>query len=126
MMYATKMWFYLPAYRDDFWLIEYARLNSPDSWFAWHISAMKRFEKNSHMEALIFWVIAKSISPKEFKLLYNIAVCLILMKNLPEALQFLGEAEANIPKGQEVAGNKLIADFREAIKNPQVKIPLLC
>ena len=127
-MYATKMWFYVEAYKDDFWLIEYARLNSPDSWFAWHISAMKRLEKKSHNEALIFWVIAKSISPKEFKILYNIAVMLVMLNNRPEALRFLAEAEANIPRGQEESGGKLVSQFREGLTNPQkvMQIPILC
>ena len=119
-MYAVKMWFYLPAYKDDFWLIEYSRMNSPDSWFAWHISAMKRFEKKSFMEALIFWVIAKSISPKEFKILYNIAGMLLQMNNRPEAEQFLKEASENVPKGQEEMASKMIQDWKEG------KIAIIC
>jgi hypothetical protein len=123
MMYATKMWFYLPAYKDDFWMIEYSRFNSPDSWFAWHISAMKRWEANSIQEAIIYWVIAKQISPKEFKILFNIAAALVVIGNnmvepkrsqlIQEGLEFLAESEKNIPGGQEESAGKMLADFRK-------------
>ena len=123
MMYAVKMWFYLPAYKDDFWTIEYSRFNSPDSWFAWHLSAMKRWETNSIQEAIIYWVIAKNISPKEFKILFNIAAALVVIGNntvepkrselIREGLGFLAEAEKNVPGGQEEMASKMIADFRK-------------
>lgn len=113
MAYATKTWFYLGAYKDDFWLIEYARMNSPDSWFAWHISAMKRWEKQSYQEALIFWAIAQQISPKEFKILYNLAATFILSNHKEKAMDFLQQAQNNIPKGQEVIAAKIIEDFKQ-------------
>lgn len=113
MMYATKTWFWMDAYKDDFWLIEHSRMVSPDSWFAWHIGAMKRWEVKSITEAIIFWVQARSISPKEFKILFNLAAALILCGNKGEAMQLLSEAEANIPKGQEKMANQLISDFKE-------------
>lgn len=113
MMYATKMWFWMEAYKDDFWMIEYSTLNSPDSWFAWHIRAIQRWGAKSHHEAIIFWTIAKSKSPKEFKILYNIATALILIGNKQESLMFLEEAAKNIPKGQEKQLGEVIQKYRE-------------
>ena len=113
LMYATKMWFYMDCYQNDFWMCEYARMHQPKSWFAWHISAMKRWEKQSYTEAVIFWVIARSISPKEYKLLYNLASSLAMLNNKKEALELISEAEKNIPRGQEVACNDMIKNFRE-------------
>ena len=112
-MYATKMWFWMGAYKDDFWMIEYSTLNSPDSWFAWHIRAVQRWEGKSHHEAIIFWTIAKSKSPKEFKILYNIATALILMGNKKESLMYLEEAAQNIPKGQEKQLGEVIKKYKE-------------
>jgi hypothetical protein len=112
-MYATKMWFYMDAYQDDYYIVEYACMNSPDSWFAWHIRGMKRWDTQSYREAIILWVMAKIISPKEFKILFNIATALMLSKIKDEALQYLKMAEENIPEGQEEFCNKLIADFRK-------------
>jgi len=112
-MYATKMWFYMDAYTDDYYLIENACLNSPDSWFAWHIRAMKRWDSQSFREAIILWVMAKNISPKEFKILFNIATALRVMRNEKEANEYLCEAEKNIPEGQEQQVGELIRGFRQ-------------
>ena len=111
-MYATKMWFYMDAYQDDFYLVETSCLNSPDAWFGWHIRAMRRWEAGSLHEALAFWVMAKKISPKEFKILFNLATALIVGKNPKEAMEYMALAEQNIPAGQEEHANRLIAEWR--------------
>jgi hypothetical protein len=114
-MYATKMWFYMEAYKDDFWLIEYATMNSPDSWFAWNARAHTRLHAQSFKEAQIFWVIALNLSPKEFKLLMNIAGTLFMMGQQyhAEALTYVAQAENNIPGGQEKQCKQIIEDFRK-------------
>lgn len=114
MMYATKMWFYMGAYKDDFWLVEYSVLNSPESWFGWHIRGHQRLGAQSHKEAQIFWVIALNLSPKEFKILFNIASSLAVMgpQYHAEALQYLKKAEENIPAGQEEMAQKIVNDFK--------------
>ena len=114
-MYATKMWFGMEAYKDDFWLIEHAVLNSPDSWFAWNARAHQRWVAQSHQEAIIFWVIALRLSPNEFKLLINIASALALMgpSKHKEALEYIAQAEKNIPGGQEKQCADIIANFKQ-------------
>jgi hypothetical protein len=110
------MWFYMDAYTDDYYLIEQACLNSPDSWFAWHVRAMKRWDSGSRQEAVILWTMARMISPNEFKLNFNIAAALRLTTNKKfheEADQFLARAEAHIPGGQEEQAGKLIEEFRK-------------
>ena len=126
MMYATKMWFYIDGYKSDFWMVETSTLNSPDSWFGLHIAATKRFEAQSYIEAIYYWNEAKRISPNEFKLLYNLAVCsLMLFRNTKEANSLMAEAEKNIPKGQEVNCKNLIISFKMAQNNPQAKLAIL-
>jgi hypothetical protein len=110
--YAVKMWFYMDAYQDDYYLIENACLNSPDSWFAWHVRGMRRWDVQSYKEAIIMWTMARRISPKEFKVNFNLASALVLTKHQREGLEFLKIAEANIPGGQEEQSKQLIADFR--------------
>jgi hypothetical protein len=112
-MYAVKMWFYMPAYKDDFWLTEYAAVNSTDSWFAWHVKALKRWEAGSHQEAVILWTMARALSPKEFKILWNLHVLMRMAKHNEEGEKLLAEAEQNIPKGQEIPSKKLIDEARE-------------
>lgn len=111
-MYATKMWFYMDAYQDDFYLVENASLNSPDSWFAWHVKAMRRWEGRSYNEAIIYWTMARAISPKEFKLLFNLATAFKICKQHDQADKFLEMAGENIPEGQEEVANKLIGEWK--------------
>lgn len=112
-MYATKMWFYMDSFEDEYYLVESACLSSRDAWFAWHIRAMKRWDTQSFREALILWTMAKAISPKEFKVLFNIATCLKLGRNEKEAEEHIRLAQDNIPLGQEIEALKLIDEWRK-------------
>lgn len=112
-MYATKMWFYMEAYRDDYYLCEYACFNSTDAWYAWHIRALKRWDTQSYREAAILWVMANLLSPKEFKVLVNLATVLKLNKQFAEAETYLKKAEENIPLGMETDSLKVISDHRK-------------
>lgn len=111
-VYATKLWFYMDNYTDDYYLVEGSCLNSPDSWFGWHVRAMKRWDTGSHKEALILWTMARMISPNEFKLNFNIATCLKLAKHDEEAEKFMYHAQSNIPGGQEKMGLELVKEWR--------------
>jgi tetratricopeptide (TPR) repeat protein len=106
-MYATKMWFYMDAYQDDYYLVEYSCMNSPDAWFSWHVRALKRWDTGSKHEAIVLWTMAKMISPKEFKLLYNLGSSLALAGNKKEAQQLYQMASENVPKGQEKMAKEL-------------------
>jgi hypothetical protein len=112
-MYATKMWFWMDAYQDDYYLIENSRLVAPDAWFAWHIAGMKRFETQSYREAIILWTMASMISPKELKILVNIATLLKISGHPKEAEEYIKKAEANIPAGQEKEAGGIIEDWKK-------------
>ena len=112
MMYATKTFFYIDGYKEDFILTEFSRVNSLDSWFGWHIGAMKRFEKQSFQEALLFWMEALKISPNEFKVLYNIAVTLKSCGQPKEAEKYIEMAAKSIPPGQEKAIEMILWNFK--------------
>lgn len=111
-MYATKMWFSMEMYKDDYWIIEYSCIDDPLAWYVWHIRGMKRWDNGSYKEALIMWVMAKMISPREFKVLVNIAIVLKLLKNTKEAEEFLKQAEANMVAGQEQEAKNIIDEVR--------------
>jgi len=112
-MYMVRLWYYIPAYQDDYWLVEYSVMESPGSWYAWHTRARKRFDQGAVREALNMWVMAKLISPKEFKLLVNIGVVLKLIKRDQEAEQFFRDAELNIIPGQEAQAHEILKGARE-------------
>lgn len=112
-MYMTKLWTYADAYTDDYFMVEQACINSPDSWFAWHVRGMKRWDTKSYQEAVILWTMARMISPKEFKINFNIATALKLSGNTKEALQFFEESKKCVPPGQEDQIKKITDDWEK-------------
>jgi hypothetical protein len=111
--YMTRLWFIMPMYTDDYWLLEHAVFEDPGAWYAWHIRAQKRFNQGCIREALNMWVMAKMLSPKEFKLNINIGVILMMLKKHDEALKFFKIAEDNIVPGQEKMANQILKEARE-------------
>jgi len=119
VMFLTKLQSSIAMYQDDYWLVECASQEDRKAWYAWHIKGHKRWSSGSYKEALIMWVMAKMISPKEFKILFNLAVVLKLLKNQKESDEFMRLAKENIIPGQE----KALEKYFEDIKNG--KYPLL-
>jgi hypothetical protein len=117
--YATRTFYTLILYKDEYYVTEAAIIEDPHAWWAWHCRAMKRWDTKSYKEALILWVMAKMISPKEFKILMNIATVLRLLKNNKEADYYLKLASENIVEGQEKMAYKFIKDHKEG------KLPIL-
>jgi hypothetical protein len=112
VFYATRAYYTIILYKDEYFITEAAIIEDPFAWWAWHCRAMKRWETGSYQEALILWVMANMISPKEFKILLNIATVLRLMKKNKEADEYLRRAEANIVEGQEETAKKMIEDHK--------------
>ena len=119
IFYATRTYYTLSMYKDEYFITEVAVIEDPHAWWAWHCRAMKRWDTQSYKEALILWVMAKLISPREFKILMNIATCLRLLKNTTEADAFLKLAEENIVPGQEKEAKAFIEQHKSG------KLPIL-
>lgn len=124
--YATRTYYTLIMYKDEYFITELAVIEDPHSWTAWHIRALKRWEQQSYREALILWVMARLISPNEFKVLMNLASCLRILaqqlgdENLSrEADEVLAAAQANIVPGQEKVSMEWIEEHLRG------KIPIL-
>lgn len=117
--YATRTFYTLVLYKDEYFITEAAVIEDPHAWWAWHCRAMKRWDTQSYKEALILWVMAKLISPNEFKVLMNIASCLRLLNNHTEADEYLKLAEQNIVPGQEEQARIFIEDHKKG------KLPIL-
>jgi len=117
--YATRTYYTLIQYKDEYFITELAIIEDPHAWWAWHCRAMKRWDTQSYKEALILWVMAKLISPKEFKVLINIATCLRMLGNNEEADQHLALAEENVVAGQEAEAKDFIEQHRRG------KLPIL-
>jgi|25BtaG_2_1085352.scaffolds.fasta_scaffold03861_3 hypothetical protein len=119
VFYATRTFYTLMLYKDEYWITECAVVEDPHAWWAWHCRGMKRWDTKSYKEALILWVMANLISPKEFKVLMNIATVLRLLKNDKEADQYLQKAAENIVEGQEKESWQFIKEHKNG------KLPIL-
>ena len=112
-MYALRTWYIMPMYTDEYWLTEYAIIEDPYAWFAWHMRAVKRWDQGSFREALNMWVMAKLISPKEFKILINIAFVLHILRRYKEAEEFVTLAKECVIEGQEADAERIFAEMKE-------------
>ncbi len=112
-MYATRLWFLMDMYTDDYYLLEHCCLLDPSSWFVWHVRGMKRWENKSYQEAVIIWTMARMISPLEFKINFNLATALSMSGHIKEAQVFIEIAEKNVPPGQEEESGKLLSEWKQ-------------
>lgn len=111
--YIARLLSYLPAFQDDYWLIEKSLNEDPDAWFCWFVRAHKRWQQQSLREALNCWVMAKMLSPTEYKILYNIAIVLKFLQKDKEAGEYMKMANDNVIKGQEKMAEGLYNDFKQ-------------
>jgi len=112
-IYIGRLWGFLPAYTDDYWLIEKSINEDPGAWYCWFVRAHKRWQQKALREALNCWVMAKMLSPHEYKILYNIAVVLKFLKQDAEAEKHMEEAKRHVIKGQEKTAEHMDKMFRE-------------
>lgn len=110
--YAARLYSWLPAYTDDYWLIEKSVNEDPAAWYCWFVRAHKRWQQQAFREALNCWVMAKMLSPKEYKILYNIAVVLKFLKQDDESLKHMEEANKNVIKGQEHTAEEMLKRYK--------------
>lgn len=116
IFYATRTYYTVGLYADEYWITEYAVVEDKYAWWAWHCRAMKRWDTRSLQEAILLWTMALLLSPREFKILINISACLRMIGNHQEAENYLKMAEENIIKGQEKEAMEVINAHRDSFK----------
>jgi len=121
-VYAVRLFYLIPAYKDEYWLREMCVQEDPMCWFAWHMRALNRWDVGSRHEAFTCWVMAKLISPKEFKIWANLAMVLRKIGNRKESDAAIEEARKCIIKGQEAQSEKLLRGIKACEKG---KMPIL-
>lgn len=120
-IYAVRLYYLIPAYKDDYWIKENCVKEDQNSWFAWHMRAVHRWDVGSRHEALTCWVMASMISPQEFKILANLATVLRTIGKVKESDYYIAKARENIIKGQEEASEKILREIK-AYKNGHIPI----
>jgi len=121
VMYATRLWYHIPAWNDDYVIREYNIIEDKNCWFAWHWRGIHRWETGSRHEALAMWVMANLISPQEFKVLANIAMALRKLNKIKESDFYLNKARENMIKGQEAQSEDIL---RKIKANENGKMPI--
>lgn len=111
--YIGRLFSFLPAYTDDYWLIEKSVNEDPGAWYCWFVRGHKQWQQQCIRGALNSWVMAKLLSPHEYKILYNIAVVLKFLKQDAEADKQMEEARQHIIKGQEKTAEQLDKLYKE-------------
>ena len=84
----------------------------PDAWFCWFVRGHKRWQQQAIREALNCWVMANMLSPKEYKILYNIAVVLKFLKKDEESLKYMKMANENVIPGQEKTAEHMLKEYK--------------
>lgn len=111
--YCGRLFSFLLAYTDDYWLIEKSVNEDPGAWYCWFVRGHKQWQQQCIRGALNSWVMAKLLSPHEFKILYNLSVVLKYLRQDAEADKQMEEAKLHVIKGQENTANHLFKEFQE-------------
>lgn len=118
-VYISRLFTTMRMYTDDFWLIECSVCEDPGAWYVWHVRGFKRWQNKSFREAIMFWGMAHLLSPKEFKVLFNLSIALKIVGKVEESNHYLKLAEENVIPGQEEQVKQIISDFKSG------KFPLI-
>lgn len=95
--YALRTYMFIPAYKNEFWMIEYGIKEFPNFWKWWHERALSKWRMYDFTGAAFDWGVGKARCPYEFRMSYNLAVVLIRMGELKEARKNLDEAKLCLP-----------------------------
>ena len=114
--YATRTWYFMPAYTDDFIITEYSCMEDPKAWYCWFVRANKMFNNKCIREALNLFMTANILSPGQFKVLFNIGIILKIIKKDEEGNKFLEEAKKHVIAGQEEDVKKIFKTVEDGAR----------
>lgn len=114
--YIVRLSLFLPAYKNDFWHIEFNLIEQWDNLRARFARAYHKFKLKEYRGAYFDYMVVYQKYPNDFKLNYNIANMLLAQGLIDEAEKYIGQAEQNFYQNNEKPlAEKLIADIREVI-----------
>ena len=121
--YATKMWNYMPAYRNLEEFYRYALFEFPDQFRARSHVIQKEIQERKMFWALRNAGVGLKHNPKDCTLNILMAQSLMSIGAWAKAKEYLGKAHKNMIPGQERYFLKLIDQFNgiidDQIKNPR-------
>lgn len=114
--YITRLWYYMPAYKNDFWHIEFNLIEQWDNLRARFSRAYHKFKLREYRGAYFDYMVVYQKYPRDFKLNYNIANMLLAQGLIDMAEKHIKIAARNIYQNDEKPlAKKLIADTEAVI-----------
>jgi len=123
--YIVRLWYHMPAYQDDWWVVEETVGESRSFHYPWVVRGMKKFSMKDFLGAMFDFQQAYKCKPYDFKVLYNLASTSLALGNVPQAEQFLKLAKENMydemETDKETPVIKALTEELESIKNQIAK-----
>lgn len=116
--YATKLFYYIPAYRD---MEKYVDMNIhefPDQFAAWNWAGVLHREKGRIFSAMYHWAIGLRYQPTSFRLNFNMAMAFKQLGYADQAEQYLERAEQGLPP-------EVIAEHKATIDKERTEIKIM-
>lgn len=90
--YLTRLWFIMPSYISDYWIIEYNLHEEKKLHYPWLMRGVKKFGMGDFKGAFHDWCEAHQHKPYDFKVCYNLSCVSLLMGDFKNARRFFDEA----------------------------------
>lgn len=120
--HSSRIFSFQPAYKNDFWLVEYVLLEQWDNIRTRLFRAMHKFQNKEYWGALLDYSVIYALNPYDFKILYNMANMYLALGDLEKAEEYLDKALLNIYKnGQQDTAIRYVKETREYIKQAQTE-----
>lgn len=129
--YTTKLIFFMKAYDNEYWSIEYACWEQPNFFYSWQNRAAHCFLNRNYHGALGNTIKAMELRPDDWKLTYNLVQIYMILGHLPLAKQTYEKAlKLNIDGREEQIGNLMkrlggwLADIEKQAKENGNKVDI--
>lgn len=119
VFYLTRLWFAMPQYLSDYWIIEYNIQEEKQLHYPWLMRGVKKFGMGDFKGAFHDWCEAHQHKPYDFKVCYNLACVSLLMGDFKNARKFYDEAVKFRYDEIEEDTNPLFRDLEGEVKKAE-------
>ena len=94
--YLIRLWYYMPAYKSQYWFVEYQIAEHPDYFRGWFHRGIKKYKAHNYTGALYDFLESIKLCPHDCKSNFNAAAMYILVDDLEYARKHLQIARENV------------------------------
>jgi hypothetical protein len=131
--YITRLWFFIPTYRNDYWNVEHTIFEMEEASYAWIARGVRHWNMKDFSGALLNFQEAQYRIPWDFKANFNCGTASLLCGKLNDAEHYFKIAEKNFYNGKPEKKQRyylnqmktILADAKErSKKNNAVQVDL--